>query len=168
MNYIDVLTERLESILKEAYNANEIVKSLGNEIPSTFILLYEHYQKNTIEFVRFPIYTENESEKRDSIKSLLLTLDQSKSIIRPILLISIINAWYLEKTKEELETQDIKNIKVSEDPKKKSCILVSAEINNKLITLMKGEEDNIKKIIDEYDPNRTYGDFQFILKTLKK
>lgn len=164
MTYLEVLTKRLKNILLEVNASNELAKKHGTEIPSTFILVYEDLTTNKIDYAKLELHTNSAEEKAGSIEALRMTLEQTKKDIKPVLLISVINAWYVERTKEELEKQDISDIKVSEDPQKKSCILISGEINNQLITLMKREGvDEITEVIDKYDPNNQYGEFQFIL-----
>ena len=164
MTYLEVLTKRLKNILLEVNSLNELAKQHGTEIPSSFILVYKNIDSNELEYTKIPLHTNSAEEKASSIKALKMRLEQTKTFIKPVLLISVINAWYIERTKEELEKQDISDIKVSEDPQKKSCILISGEINNQLITLMKREGvDEITEITDIYYPSNQYGEFQFIL-----
>lgn len=166
MTYIETLTNRLKKILLEVNLANNVAIKNGSEIPSVFILAYERLDTQEIEYTKFALDTEDDTAKKASKIALEMTLKQSKEEIKPILLISILNAWYVQKDIKEVK--EVHDIKVSEDPDKKSCLVLACEFNDRLITIMKKEEsEELIETVDTYDSNENYGEFQFILKRLK-
>ena len=160
MTYLNILTNRLKTILHQVDKANKVSIKHNKEIPSVFILLYEDLQSKEIEV---------DESKQISLDGLLLTLKSLKSQIRPLALITILNAWYVERSIKELkeENKDVKDIKPSQQSDKKSCIVTSCEINNQLITLMKREgEEKLIEVVDNFNPSQVYGEFQFVLQQL--
>lgn len=169
MTYLNILTNRLKTILHQVDKANKVSIKHNKEIPSVFILLYEDLQSKEIEVIKFPINTKDDESKQISLDGLLLTLKSLKSQIRPLALITILNAWYVERDIKELEKEnkDVKDIKPSQESDKKSCIITSCEINNQLITLMKREgEEKLIEVVDNFNPRQVYGVFQFVLQQL--